>query len=86
MERMGPPVRKSLVQVPEIFAHHAMLMPRIAIAPQLVQLVEKMAPVERMQLRQKIRQRPNGLQALMQSPHRYEAGELLLGGATHGVG
>ena len=73
MKRMWSPVRQRAVQMPEVFAYHTILVHRVAISAQLLQLVEQVAPVDCIQLRQELRQHPYRLQARVQGAHRGQA-------------
>ncbi len=69
----------------EVFADDAVLVRRIHVVMQALELVEKIAAVERMKLRQESRQRPQHLKSAMEFTKRRNPGQFLLENVARGV-
>lgn len=73
MERMGTPTRERGIEMSEVFADDAVLVRRIHIVSEAHELIEKVATVERVELRQEDRQCPHLLQSPMEFAESREA-------------
>ena len=81
---MGTPAGKGRVEMPEVFADDAVLVRRIHIVAEALELVEKITAVERVKLRKEGGQHPQFLEPPMEFTKCREAGQFLAGRTAHG--
>ena len=74
MERMGAPAGESGIEMAEVFADDAVLVRRIHILAEALELVEEVASVEGVQLRQESGQRSQFFESPMEFAEGREAG------------